>query len=245
MRASLLLRTGLVGLVAAAAMATTGWADTAISINPGNVPTTASGFANHNCDPNQGGGPFAGQDVWVFVLPGEHDTNGDFVSVTADFGANGTVTITSAGNPGDFDNGGPEAAKAWITTPAGWTLVGATATITGSADFFNLTHTCPASSSPSPSPSNPTPSSPVPSSPVPSSPVPSSPTPSSSISASTSTATSPAASGSTGAIPSGGVAAGGGGGKPSGSLVWGLVALILAAGGGVALVLVRRRRDNA
>src|SRR5581483_4253400 len=58
---------------------------TMISINPGNVPTTAEGFDTHTCDPNQGGGPFPGQDVWVFVLPGNPTTSGEFVSITAHF----------------------------------------------------------------------------------------------------------------------------------------------------------------
>lgn len=122
---------------------TAAWAVDTVEINKGNVPTTAAGFENHKCDPNQGGGPFPGKDVWVFVLPGNHDQSGDFISVTATFGSNGSVTITAAGDPDNFDNGGPSTAKAWIVTPAGWTLTGATAEITGEADFFNLTHTCP------------------------------------------------------------------------------------------------------
>src|SRR4051812_39315285 len=60
-------------------------ADIIISINPGNVPTTADGFATHTCDLNQGGGPSAGLDVWAFVLPGNHATSGDFVAVTAHY----------------------------------------------------------------------------------------------------------------------------------------------------------------
>ncbi|NUT34735.1 MAG: hypothetical protein HOV79_16880 [Hamadaea sp.] len=127
------------------------WADTVVQINPGNVPTTADGFEDQECDPNQGGGPLPGQDIWVFNLPA-HNQAGDFVSVTANFGPNGTVTITAADDPENFSNGGPAASKAWIITPDGWTLFGASAVITGEADFFVLTHTCPAAS-PSPSPS--------------------------------------------------------------------------------------------
>src|SRR5215467_11870320 len=178
MRRSLLLRTGLLGAAAfvSVALGSPAWANTTISINPGNVPTTAAGFSGHDCDPNQGGGPFAGEDVWVFVLPGNHATTGDFVSITADFGPDGTVTITSAANPGNFANGGPATSKAWIIVPAGETLVGATAVITGTATSFNLTHTCPASTPPSsPPPSSPPPSSPPPSTGPPSSPPPSSP----------------------------------------------------------------------
>src|SRR3954471_11003623 len=59
-------------------------ADSSITINGGNVPTTASDY-DHECSANQGGGPYANQDVWVFVLPGNHADSGDFVSVTASF----------------------------------------------------------------------------------------------------------------------------------------------------------------
>jgi hypothetical protein len=237
-RASWLLRVGLVGAAATAALAvgSPAWANSTININPGNVSTTAAAYHNKNCDANQGGS-FAGKDVWVFVLPGKHDTGGDFVSVTANFGTNGSVTITTAADPHNFANGGPATAKAWIVTPAGWTLVGASAVITGTASFFNLTHTCPAGGSSTPTP-----------------------TPSSSISGSPSSSpsTPPSHDGSTpppsgsrtpggpdGGTPSGGAPTGGGGGQPAGSLLWGLGALAVAAGGGVTLVLVRRRRDNA
>jgi hypothetical protein len=131
------------GIAALAFAATQVQANTTISINPGNVPTTAQGFDSHDCDKNFGGGPFAGQDVWVFVLPGNHDTSGDFVSLTANFLNMPSVTITAAANPGNFSNGGPSTSKAFIITTAGLTLTGASAEITGTAEFFNLTHTCP------------------------------------------------------------------------------------------------------
>lgn len=239
MRTSLLLRAGLVGAagVAALAFGSPAWANSTISINPGNVPTTAAGFDTHECDANFGGGPFPNQDVWVFVLPGNHSTSGDFVSLTANFGANGTVTITAAANPGNFSNGGPATSKAFIVTPAGFTLVGATAEITGTADFFNLTHTCPASGSPSPSPSMSKSASPSPSMSKSAS-----PSPSASVSPSRSISPTPAASAT---VPSGPARTGGGGGRPDGSLVWGLGALTTAAGGGMALVWARRRRESA
>ena len=54
------------------------------------LPKTASDFANI-CASNQGGGPFAGKEVWVFNLP---SNDRDFVSVTATFSAwSGTITI--------------------------------------------------------------------------------------------------------------------------------------------------------
>lgn len=146
------------------------WAQTSISINPGNVPTTAEGHDTHECNPDQGGGPFPGQDVWVFVLPGNQATTGDFQSVTATF-VEGTVTITRDDDPDNFSpEGGPATSKAWVVTPAGWTLTGATAEISGSADFFNLTHTCPGGPGPTPTPTVPTPTQPVPTVPVPSGP---------------------------------------------------------------------------
>ncbi len=131
---------------------------TMISINPGTVPTTATGFGDHECIANQGGGPFPGRDVWVFVLPGNPRTSGEFVSITAHFTdpqhAQHTITITTVTDPNNFNAGQPGTSKGWIIAPAGWTLTGAEATITGTARFFNLTHTCPAASgSPSPTPS--------------------------------------------------------------------------------------------
>jgi LPXTG-motif cell wall-anchored protein len=201
----------IVGLVGA----TPARADVTISINKGNVPTTAAGFSNHDCDPNFGGGPFADKDVWVFVLP---DKDADFVTVTATFskpgGATTSLTIPDDGGAIVNDKG---TSKAWIATPKGWTLTGATAVITGDdayGKFFNLTHTCPAKgSSPSPSTSV-----------------------SSSASASASAPASPA--------PSASGTAGGGNLPVTGPALAGMLAV--GAGlvlGGIALLVARRRRD--
>jgi hypothetical protein len=225
MKATGLLKVCLGGAIAAAALGISGpaWAVSTININPGNVPTTAAGFNTHECDANFGGGPFPGQDVWVFVLPGNHDTSGDFVSLTADFNGNGSITITAAANPGNFSNGGPATSKAFIIAPAGFTLTGASAVITGTADFFNLTHTCPASGSPSPTPTM-------------------TPTASPTVTPTATPTATPTRTAAT--VPSGAVKAGGGGSQSSGSLVWGLGALTVAAGGVSTLMLFRRRRDN-
>lgn len=139
---------GLLLVGAAPAMA-----DTTIPINPGNVPTTAAGFGTHECTQT---GTSPDQDGWVFVLPGN---KGSFVSLTLTFTtADGMVTLNIPADGGAIisDNG---TSKAWIVTPAGWTLIDASATITGRSanGFFVLTHTCPATSSPSPSPSSPPP----------------------------------------------------------------------------------------
>jgi len=220
-----------VGAVATAALVigSPAWANTTININPGNVPTTAAGFNTHECDPNFGGGPFPGQDVFVFVLPGNHSTSGDFVSLTATFNTE-TITITAAANPGNFSNGGPATSKAFVLAPAGSILTGASAVITGTAEFFNLTHTCPASASPSPT-ASPTPTATA------------SPSPSVTVTATvTPTATRTTA---TPAVPSGPARTGGGGGLPAGGIAWGLSALTVAVGSGIGLMLARRRRDSA
>jgi hypothetical protein len=185
------------------------WAAT-VFINPGNVPTTAEEHEDHACD--FGGGPFPDMDVWVFVLP---KNKGDFESVTLAFGANGTKTIPTDGGEIVTDNG---TSKAWITTPAGWTLTGGSAEISGTADSFNLTHTCPASSTPKPTTPAPKPTSPGP---VPSE--------------------SPTVVKPTGAPATGG----GGGSTTTGGVALGAGALALAGVGGLGLALARRRRRAA
>jgi LPXTG-motif cell wall-anchored protein len=147
------------GAAAALAAATPAWASSNIAINPGNVPTTAAAF-EQECSGNLGGGPYQGKDVWVFNLPGNHDTTGDFLSVVAQFDTNGdnaadtSITIEDGADDGD-DIVTIGTSKAWVVTDAGWTLVGATATISGTATQFVLTHTCAASggSTPTPNPS--------------------------------------------------------------------------------------------
>src|SRR4051794_20038767 len=144
--------TGLAVGVLLLAGTTAARANSTININPGNVPTTAKAFTQ-DCDDNLGGGPYAGQDVWVFNLPGNPKTSGHFVSVTATFNTgSGTATKTITADGGAIVQIGTS--KAWIKLPAGWTLTGATAVISGTADFFVLTHTCAAKGSPSPSPSS-------------------------------------------------------------------------------------------
>jgi hypothetical protein len=143
-------------------LATPAWADTTIYINPGNVPATAADYTNE-CQANQGGGPYADKDVWVFNLPGN---TGAFVSVTATWQSpGGPVTKTIPTDGGAIVTIGTS--KAWIDLPAGWTLLASplpSAVITGTADKFVLTHTCPADpgATPSPDPSDP-PGSPDPS----------------------------------------------------------------------------------
>ncbi|MGK5521543.1 hypothetical protein ACSNN9_19625 [Micromonospora sp. URMC 107] len=125
---------------------------TTISINPGNVPTTAA-EAPQMCDPELGGGPYEDRDVFVFNLP---DVERDFVSVTATFDipddGTATITIPDADDSAIVRQG---TSKAWVIVPEGWTLVSATAVVTGEPEpglQFTLTHACAASPSPTASP---------------------------------------------------------------------------------------------
>jgi LPXTG-motif cell wall-anchored protein len=141
-----------------------------IAINPGNVPATAADY-EHECGDRLGGGPYPGKDVWVFNLPGNADRTGVFTSITAAFDTDGdgtgdeTVVIEAGSADGD-DIVTVGHSKAYAITTAGWTLIGATATITGRADKFVLTHTCAAAGAPSASPSGPAGGTPPPSAPV-------------------------------------------------------------------------------
>lgn len=124
-------------------------AQSTIDINPGNVPTTAA-QSTQNCD--LGGGPYPGEDVWAFGMSDDPQTTGEFLSVTATFRTpNGTETVTIPTDGGAIVND-RGTSKAWIRLPAGWTLIDATALISGEAQFFVLTHTCAASGTPSPTP---------------------------------------------------------------------------------------------
>ncbi|MFI6825048.1 LPXTG cell wall anchor domain-containing protein [Micromonospora sp. NPDC050187] len=150
---TMLTRSLALGAIAVGLLLTTGTpaaAQTTININPGNVPTTAAEFTQE-CDPNLGGGPYPGEDVWVFNLPGNPNTSGVFESVTATFDTpNGPLTVTIPDDGGAIVND-MGTSKAWIRLPAGFTLVDATAVISGTAEFFVLTHTC-ADVQPTPTP---------------------------------------------------------------------------------------------
>ncbi len=253
----------LVGLGSAAPA----YADTQLEINPGNVPTTAAGFQGHSCDQIPGGQPIADEDGWVFVLPDAASKDGrTFVSVTAYFSHDGTtslVTVTTTPSSDGAVLNTHGTSKAYVVTPAGWTLTNATAMITGvaSPDFFTLTHTCPApeaseSASPTESASesaSPTQSASESASPTESASGSASPTESASGSASP----SESASGTPG--PSGSASQGGGvtpspspspagqvGGLPiTGVATGGLIALALGLiAAGVALRFWRRRESD-
>jgi hypothetical protein len=203
-----------------------------ININQGNVSTTAAAYSGHECSDNLGGGPYADQDVWVFNLPGSSDQTENFVSITATWSTpGGPVTKTIADDGGAVVRIGTS--KAYITTDAGWTLTGATAVVSGSFDFFVLTHTCPASStSPSASPTVPTSATPTP----PTSATPTVPT-SESATPGESQSPDPSRSVSVSASPSGGL-------PVTGTAIAGIVTTGVALLGlGFVLVLLYRRRS--
>jgi len=206
------LATAIAGVIAIFS-GSAAYAASTISINPGNVPTTASGFGTQSCA--QVGGPVAGMDGWVFVLPGNSNVTGTFTALFLTFQKpDGTLVNLTIPTDGGAISSGGGTSKAWIQTPAGWTLIAATANITGTASSFNLTHTCPAVQTP--------PSSPPPSSSSP----PSSPP----------TSTTTTSSSSLAAVLAG---AGTGGGAAIGLIGGGLFAST------IALLVARRRRDAA
>ncbi|HET8680791.1 MAG TPA: LPXTG cell wall anchor domain-containing protein [Micromonosporaceae bacterium] len=187
-------------------------ADGTVPLHEPHIGSTAAGFGTQICgDENFEPGP-DGYDAWHFVYPGNPGTG--FLSLTVNFGANGSVTVTAAG-------GGPNSSyirsdnpmHAYVFTPAGWTLTGGTATVSGTpaqGAKFVLSHTCPGSgggSSPSPSPSD-------------------------------------GDGGGSSSPPGNGGGGGGGGLPVTGTAVGAiLVAGLGLLGAGVVLLVVRRRRD--
>lgn len=117
-----------------------------ININPGHVPTTAASFTQ-NCDFH--GGAYPDEDGWAFELPGAPDISGVFQTITTTFRTpTGATTRTIPTAPNSAIVRGPGTSKAWIRVPAGWTLTGASAVVSGTADSFVLRSTCMASSAP-------------------------------------------------------------------------------------------------
>jgi len=136
-------------------VSTPAWADADATLRTGQAPTTAVAFSAHGCDEDLGGGPYPDDDVWAFVLP---DRDREFVTVTAAFDTDGdSIGDTSLSTPisGGIDDGNGTS-KAWIVAPAGATLVGASAVVTGApasqSSSFNIHRTCPAMAAPPPSP---------------------------------------------------------------------------------------------
>ncbi|WP_025274094.1 LPXTG cell wall anchor domain-containing protein [Haloglycomyces albus] len=122
---------------------------TTISIQDDHRGVEAADFGDQLCDANQGGGPYVGEDVWVFNLPGGKR---DFISLTVTFDTGaGETTLTLPEDGTIIANGegpGSGTSKAWVRTEAGWTISAADAEVTETSsrgktgDFFVLTHTC-------------------------------------------------------------------------------------------------------
>jgi LPXTG-motif cell wall-anchored protein len=229
-------RLALPAAIAAGALFTL--APTATFAGPVTVPlhqTDGSDFAAilaANFDPHNqcdfGGGPYLDKDVWIFVEPGEHkDTDGDFTSVTLVFndGTNDHTEVINNTSPPPTDRqlvNGPGAAKAWIQTPAGWTLKSGSAIIDDNGKtFFNLSHTCAAGDYTPPTTTTP----------------PVTTTTSTTTTTTTTTGTTPGTPGTTTTDPGGHL-------PVTGTAIGGIViAGVALIGGGTALLLARRRRD--
>lgn len=142
--------------ISAAALATGGGLALAVATGSGanaqsqytiplhqSTPITAAGYDSQekSCD-----GIPATKDGWHFVLPGNSTR---FVKLTVTFDPGGTQTITAFGPP--------TAKHAYVSSVAGAELTSASAVVKAKEgakklDWFNLSHTCPASSTPTSSP---------------------------------------------------------------------------------------------
>jgi LPXTG-motif cell wall-anchored protein len=204
-----------------------------------------------SCRPDQ----HPNQDAWVFVWPGGKWSVGTVQSVEIGFDTNNDGTADAVksypaeGKLGS-DNGTP---KVTFLTPSGWRLETGTSVISGkvstfntdgfAAGFFNLTHTCPGTTTPTtPPPTSAPPTSAVPSSSAPETPEPSESYPTTEPPTTTSAPavpsspveTSPSTTPPDSGLPVTGAALGG-------VIIAGLAALV----GGIILVLtMRRRRDT-
>lgn len=142
-----LLGATVAGITSASA-ATTTTPDTGytVSINQGNVPTTAAAYANHSCD--EFTGKAATADGWLFVASPDN-----FTSFEAVFDQ-GTVFYNDPGHRTSTDGTTVAFPKPHdhlaVTTPDGWTLRNAFAVLDGTKAFFTLSHTCAATQHPKP-----------------------------------------------------------------------------------------------
>src|SRR3954454_486704 len=140
-----LLGTSAAGMMAASAAANatpdTGYT---VSINQGNVPTTAADFKGHSCD--EFGSKAATDDGWLFVASPDNFTSFEAVFDQGkvfynDPGSRTSTAGTSVSFPQPHDH-------LAVTTPSRWTLQTASAILNGDAKFFTLSHTCAATEQP-------------------------------------------------------------------------------------------------
>src|SRR5438270_4969922 len=154
-----LVGTSAAGMLAATAAVTTK-PDTgyAVSINQGNVPTTAPGFSSHGCSADEFGNKAATDDGWLFVASPSNFTSFEAVYDHGTVFYNDPSHRTSTtGTTVSFPKPNQHLA---VTTPGGWTLINAYANLTsakkGSKAFFTLSHTCAATQQPPATSSAPT-----------------------------------------------------------------------------------------
>lgn len=228
MRQRRLATRALVPVAAAAAclaFSTPAWASSDVHLKTAHTNVKAGGFEVQECNDERFDNLPADHDGWHFVLPSKEA--GNFEELTLTFSDNGgesvIVKVPDAGDPypDDFYKAGDQVKHAYVFTPAGWTLVSGSATISGTAKEFELSHTC-AGTTPSNPPSNP--------------PNSESPAPSETPTSPGETPTSPGDKGDkddNGGLPVTGAAA----------TTLALLGVALV-GGGATMVALRRRRDN-
>lgn len=136
--------------VSAALAATSGQPDTGytVSINQGNVPTTASAYDGRGCDEFTDKAGTA--DGWLFVASPDNFTSFEAVFDQGTVFYNDPQHRTSSpATSVSFPKPNDHLA---VVTPAGWTLQNAYAVLDGDATFFTLSHTCPATDDTAPAP---------------------------------------------------------------------------------------------
>ncbi|MFF5427522.1 MULTISPECIES: LPXTG cell wall anchor domain-containing protein [unclassified Streptomyces] len=104
------------------------------------LPISAGEYEKGDCPPVA-----SDKDGWHFVLPGSgKDDSAVFTKLTVEFKPGGIQTVTVFGPPSDK--------HAYVASEPGAELISATAEINGELkkNFFNLSHTCPASAKPTP-----------------------------------------------------------------------------------------------
>ncbi len=207
------------------ALATPAWASSTIPLHESQKGSTAAGFKTQDCEDERFDDLAANQDGWHFVLPGNDGGSFETLTLTFNDGTNDVEIkvpdATDAYPDYLYSTGGkdPRTIHAYVFTPAGWTLVDGSATISGENEFFNLSHTCPGTpSNESPSPSPPAPSE----------------------------SPSESPSGGVSGTPSASVGGGDKGSLPITGVAATSIALagVVLIGGGVTLMMLRRRRDK-
>jgi hypothetical protein len=134
-----------VALAATGAQPDTGYA---VSINQGNVPTTASSYDGRGCDEFTDKAGTA--DGWLFVASPDNFTSFEAVFDQGTVFYNDPQHRTSSpATSVSFPKPNEHLA---VVTPAGWTLQNAYAVLDGDATFFTLSHTCPATQDTAPAP---------------------------------------------------------------------------------------------